>query len=174
MDCDFFQCEEFNKYRINEPYPSTEGVCPNSYYARLVSDAYAGRGSEMTAITQYSFHNLYTGEYPEVYTAIRYIAFVEMIHLRLLGELLTRLNFIPRYFSCQTGNFWNGSFPDSHIKIAEMLAADIAGEHDAIDHYKRLICQIKDIKMQDLFKRIILDEEKHIEVLTPFYNQYRK
>ena len=171
MNCDF-SCEEFNQYRVDLPYPDVVLNLRNAYYAELISGAYAGRGSEMTAITQYTFHNLYTDEYPDVFTAMKYIAIVETIHLRLLGKLIRQLGLIPKYMTYETETYWNGAYPNSSIKIAEMLAADLEGERGAVAHYRRLINQIKNESIDGLFRRIILDEEKHIEVLTPLYDKY--
>jgi len=172
MDCDF-SCEEFNKYRVDLPYPEVILNFRNAYYAELVSGAYAGRGSEMTAITQYTFHNLYTDDYPDVLTAIKYISIVETVHLRLLGKLIRQLGLIPKYINYETETYWNGSYPNNNTKIADMLSADLQGERAAVAHYQRLISQIKNGPIDALFRRIILDEEKHIEVLTPLYEKYR-
>lgn len=172
MECDF-SCEKMSRYSVDLPYPEVIIDCKNIHYARLISGAYAGRGSEMTAITQYTFHNFFTSEYPDVATALKYISIVEMDHLRMLGELIRRLGLIPKYISCETGGYWNGTYPDYHTQIACMLEADIQGEREAIAHYKRLISQIGSESINKLLRRIIMDEEKHIEVLTPLYEKYR-
>ncbi len=50
--------------------------------------------------------------------------------------------------------------------FAQIIQSDIEGEKAAIAHYQRMIRQIGDTQIQNLFKRIILDEERHIEILT--------
>lgn len=172
MDCDFC-CEEFNQYRVPLPYPEAIIGARNEHYARLVSGAYAGSGSELTAITQYAFHNLYTDDYPDVFTAMKYITIVETTHLRMLGKLMIQLGLSPRYGSYETETYWNGLYSDYNTRIGDLLAVDIQGEHDAIAHYNRLVKQIRDENITQLFRRIILDEERHLEVLIPLYDKYR-
>ena len=38
------------------PYPGTEGITQDRESVRIISPAYADRGSELTAILQYVFH----------------------------------------------------------------------------------------------------------------------
>ncbi len=172
MDCDF-DCREFDRYRIDLPYPKVTVTEENKPYARLISGAYAGPGSESTAIAQYTFHNHFTEEYPDVFTALKYITVVETTHLRLLGDLIKRLGLIPIYATYETNTYWKGSYPDYNTEIGKLIAADMQGERDAIAHYNRLIRQIRDEGMRELFRRIIMDEERHIEVLRPLYQKYR-
>lgn len=171
MDCGFC-CEELNQYRVLLPYPEVFVSAENEHYARLISGAYAGSGSEMTAVTQYAFHNLYTENYPDVFTAIKYISIVEMTHLRMLGKLMIQLGLSPKYGSYETESYWNGLYSDYNTRIGDLLAVDIQGEHNAIEHYHRLIKQIRDEGITQLFRRIILDEEKHLEILMPLYLKY--
>ncbi len=171
MNCDF-SCQEMARYQVDLPYPEVKVRGPNHRWAALLSGTFASAGSELTAITQYNYHNFFTESYPEVHTALKYIAAVEIIHLNLLGDLIRRLGLKPIYATYETNTFWSGAYPDKSTEIAAMLEADIQGERDAIAHYKRIIAQIPDESINNLLRRIILDEEKHIEVLTPFYLRY--
>lgn len=168
MDCPF-DCAVYAQYSLEIPYPNVEPKAPNRRYAQIVSGAFGGKGSEMTAITQYGAHRLLLRERPEAYRAYQYIAYVEMIHWNLLGTLIHRLGMYPTIRSCETGCWWNGSFPAYRQKFAEIIEADIAGEKDAIAHYRRMMERIDDQAIQSLFARIILDEEKHIEILNGLY-----
>lgn len=171
MKCDS-DCARFNQYRVDLPYPDAIVEKPDRRFAILVSDAYAGRGSEMTAVTQYISHSYFTENYPEASEAYRYIPMVELIHLKLLGSLIKRLGLYPKLYSCQAKRFWNGSFPVYQSRLKQILESDIIGEKEAIDHYRRLIAQTENRSIQDLFHRIILDEEKHIEVLSGLLELY--
>ena len=164
-----FSYDEFNQYRVDLPYPDVVVLKPNTHYARLVSGAYAGRGSETTAITQYISHRYFTSDYPDVFVAYKYIALVETVHQELLGKLIKNLGLKPLFFSYETNHYWNGSYPDYKYTLNKILQSDIQGEKNAIAHYTRLIKQIDDESIRNLFRRIILDEEKHIEVLTHLY-----
>lgn len=168
MSC-FFDCDAFNQYRIDLPYPAVTIGEPNPQYAALVSGVFAGEGSETTAIAQYSTHRFFTTEYPDVYEAYKYIAFVEMIHFNLLGSLIKQLRFAPYLYSYEAEQYWSGSYPEYRMSLKEILESDIEGEKAAVAHYTRLINEIDNESFQALFARIILDEERHIEVLSGLY-----
>lgn len=172
MDCGF-SCEELKQYSVDEPYPEVHIVKPNRRHATIISGGYAGRGSETTAIAQYSVHRHYLRGYPELFNAYKYIAFVEMNHWTLLGTLVKDLGLAPKLISYETNAYWNGSFPANQTVLGKIIQADIAGEQDAIRHYKRMIHAIDNPEIQALFRRIILDEEKHIEILHELYSHYK-
>ena len=169
MACDFFDCALFDQYRVSLPYPDVVVRQANPRYAALLSGTYAGKGSETTAIAQYASHRYYTQSYPQIYTAYKYIAFTEMTHFSLLGHLILQLGTNPKIFSYEDLRWWSGADPVYHQAIRPILESDIEGEHGAIAHYTRIIGEIPDEGIRALLRRIIMDEERHIEVLTQFY-----
>ncbi len=156
------------KYLVNLPYPDIPSLSPNARYATLLSGAFGGPGSESTAIAQYTAHNFYTEGWPEINLAYECITSVETLHLNLLGTLIRKLGLHPKFMTYETNRFWNGSYPAYAYEIKPILLADIKGERDAIAHYTRLIQQINCPEIQAVLRRIILDEEKHVEILTGF------
>ncbi|OQB14365.1 MAG: Ferritin-like domain protein [Firmicutes bacterium ADurb.Bin193] len=164
-----FNRDDINNYRACAPYPPARPEKPNRYYAKLISGAFAGKVSEMTAIAQYTVHGFFTDGYPEISVGYRYIAMVENIHLEMLSMLIADLGLKPILASYEANQFWNGSFPVYAYDIREILRADLRGERAAIAHYKKLITQIDDRHIKELLARIIQDEEKHIEILTSYY-----
>lgn len=171
MPCGF-DCDTFHFYHVDLPYPPVSVPIPNPYYAKLVSGAFAGPGSETTAIAQYACHRFFLSGYPEIYNAYLYIAAVEMMHFNFLGELVKNLGLNPALFSWETNEYWNGKNPDYQYILKQILESDIQGEKNAVAHYTRLISQIPVGELQALFARIILDEKRHIEILTGFFNTY--
>jgi bacterioferritin len=171
MHCEF-DCDTFNRYRVDLPYPPVRIQSPNQHYARLISGAFGGEGSETTAIAQYGTHRFFLCDYPEIHCAYQYIAAVEMDHFNFLGSLIKALGLNPALFSYETNQYWNGSYPNYQYALKEILESDMEGEKSAIAHYTRLIHQIPEESIQALFARIILDEKKHIEVLSNFYMHY--
>ena len=165
-------CFDLDRFRANLPYPSVAVPKPNLQYAKLISTAYAGRGSETTAFTQYVSHSYFAEEYADIYNAYHCIASVELTHIYLLGHLIKKLGAFPRFISYETNQFWNGSFPSYCRDLVPILQSDIEEEHRAIAHYKQLIGQIDNESIQNLLRRIILDEEKHIEVLNAFLKRF--
>jgi bacterioferritin len=169
MACEFFDCALFDQYRVNLPYPEVVVSQINPHYAALLSGTYAGKGSESTAIGQYSTHRFFTQAWPDIFTAYKYIAFTEMTHFWLLGDLIQRLGTNPILFSYEDGRYWKGEFPAYHRAIRPILESDMEGERGAIAHYTRLIGEIEDESIQSLMRRIILDEQRHLYVLEQFY-----
>lgn len=155
-------------YQVNLPYPEIKGMEPNRRFAVLLSDAYAGRGSEMTAVNQYLVHSYYLEEYPKIYQTYQKIAQVEQIHLQLLGKLIHNLGSRPLLQSYVTNHYWNGSFSNYEYSLGAILESDIRRELEEISHYKLLIRQINEDHIQHVIGRIILDEQRHVEILSAF------
>ncbi|HWQ75875.1 MAG TPA: hypothetical protein VN441_11205 [Syntrophomonas sp.] len=164
--------ERSNQYHLNLPYPTVTVTKCDFKYADMISDAYAGRGSETTAIAQYRAHALYLQDRPEILAAYRGISEAEMTHQDLLGGLVIQLCAFPKLLSGVTKQFWNGSFPVYECRLLPILLADIQGEHDAIAHYRRLIACIQNESIQALLGRIILDEQLHVEILQSLVDRY--
>jgi len=170
MECDI-NCKELNKYRADCPYPKLKVKRPNKKYGNLLLEAYGGKCSETTAITQYVSHNFYSGDNTELRNALKYISIVEMHHLNMLGDLIRQLGVRPKFKSVKCNQYWNGSFVNYDTDVKKMIRADIKGEREAIALYKKLICQIDDEGIRKLLRRIIMDEMKHIEVLSALYKK---
>ena len=170
-------CEIAEKYSVKLSYPKVTVQKPNLDYARLLLSDYAGHVSEFGAIAQYIFHMIVLEKsYPDVSEALRGIAIVEMEHLDLLGDLINDLGMPPEFRSCQNGKnyYWNASPQnvDYSLTIKNTLLADISAEVKAIAQYEKNIKQIDDEEIGCLLRRIILDEQLHIDVLSEFYKKY--
>lgn len=170
MECDF-NCKELNKYRADCPYPALKVKRPNKRYGNLLLEAYGGKYSETTAINQYVSHNFYSGDNTDLENAFRYISIVEMQHLDMLGDLIRKLGVRPEFRSSKQNFYWSGCFVNYDTEVKKMIRADIEGEREAIALYKKLISQINDEYVRDVLRRIIMDEKKHIEVLSSLYKK---
>lgn len=160
--------EDCNQFLVNLPYPEVGALRCNARHAALLSGAFAGPGSETTAIAQYVAHNFYTLDYPELNFAYQCITSVEVTHLKLLGGMIRKLGQHPKFKTYETNRFWNGCFPVYAYQIKPILLADLEGERAAIAHYTKLIQEINCPEIQTVLRRIILDEQKHVEILTSF------
>ena len=52
--------------------------------------------------------------------------------------------------------------------VRQMMQNNIAGEQEAIRQYRKQIQIIQDCHIQEILKRIILDEELHIELFKKY------
>jgi len=159
---------------INLPYPKVEVQKKDPNLAYHILKLYAGNLSELTAVNQYSFQGIYLNDYKDLSKILENISIVEMRHLKILGELIEKLGLIP-YYATYNNNKpipWNSDYVNFTINYREMLVSDINGENDAIKEYKKIINMTDDSNIKAIINRIILDEERHIEILKKLLSQY--
>lgn len=164
-------------YCIDLPYPKVEVNGENSKYLNLILMNYASSISEFDTLSQYTYHQIaLTHENSEVYETIKGISLVEMHHLKLLGEIILKLGGQPGYWiNNKKKNYWSSkllNYDLSSLKV--ILEIDIQNEKAAIKQYRETIKQIDDNGINTIIKRIILDEELHIQLLVELYNKYVK
>lgn len=162
------------KLTIDLPYPPVTLTKNDCQYAATISDAYAGKGSETTAFNQYKVHRFYLKKLPEIYEAYQILASAEMIHQELLGDIVIRLGVAPKLSSRITNCYWNGGFIHYRSQLLPIFESDAQEERNAIAHYKLLIETIPNQSMQELFKRIIMDEERHLAYLESLIEEFRQ
>ncbi len=153
-------------YKSFNPYPDINVEKKNFFYAKLLLEDYTGITSELSSITQYIYQNFNLFKInPYISKALEEIAIVEMKHLALLGKTIKLLGINPKYKTITNkGNvFWNSSFINYSINIKQLLIDNINIEKRAINNYKLHIAMIDDKYIKNLLKRIIEDEEVHIE-----------
>ncbi len=151
------------------PYPSLDGIHPNSRDLQAIREDYSGIISELSAITQYVYHQLYAKEEGDtsVGSTLLSIAQIEMRHLNLLGSAILKLGGDPRFIYQEDCHlvYWNGSVIDHSTQIQQMLVADIVLERKTIACYIRQANATCQPALAALLRRIVLDEEIHISIL---------
>ncbi len=166
------------KVKLDIPYPEVKVEEENPYYADLLSQDYAGRISETTAIMLYSYQHFDKFKENEAFAKIiAEIAEVEMKHLELLGETIKLLGKEPIYKTCEASRgdcvMWSASNVDYSSKLKEMLQIDIFSESSAIKNYENHRRIIKDKHIRNTIDRIILDEKRHLEIFEMIYNELK-
>ena len=161
-----FECQ------VNLPYPKIKVEKKNKKYAAYLLEDYAGSLSELTSITQYSMQHFVKFNLNEEFSqTLEQIAKVEMRHLEILGKLIFLLGETPQYYD-NNFQFWSGEDVDYNLDIKKMLTSDIKLEKQAIKNYEKHITLIDDKYIKAILKRIILDEEKHLECFTILLKNY--
>ncbi len=153
------------------PYPSPMALRQNYRDGRILLHSFAGTVSELTAVMQYLYNsNTLKATHPEMASLLHCISMTEMHHFQLLGTALVSLGIDPKYRTIASGRdgWWSPKPPTiSYNKAPKMvLLENIDGERKAIDLYYRSIEMIEDQNIQALLRRIIMDEEMHIKLLT--------
>lgn len=158
-------------YASPVPYPSVQVAAPNLSYAQMLSASFASAKSELTTITQYVYFSwvLEQGT-SELCTCYQKIAQIEMLHLNLLGQMITALggNPIFRSYPYKRPAFWNSGVLQYQCNIEKALRISIAGEQSTIEGYRHLSKLIQDPGVTAVLQRIILDEEIHIQVFQEY------
>ena len=147
----------------------------NHYYASILLEDYAGTSGELTAIHQYMYHHLtLQHSHLNISTLIREIAIVEVHHLELLGETIRLLGQFPTMHSNNHSliRFWKENFVYYGDTIYDKLSANMKHEKDSICNYRNHQQCIADPFIQELLKRIILDEEYHLRLFTACRNEF--
>ena len=146
---------------VDLPYPKMDNITKNYAYAQLISNAYATKHSELTAILQYQYHALYFNRLnmPEFADVIISISLAEMEHLSILAELLNRLGSDSAYgINTPCGfQFFNASSVEYSKTPNKMLLDDISGEMLGIRGYEEIIEKIEDDNVSAIISRILLD-----------------
>lgn len=162
-------------YKSNRPYPRPMVEKENIYYAKLLLDAYAGEVSEESAIHLYLYQGLIENDSNKDFaTIISHISYVEMHHLKLLGETIKLLGLKPVCGTLSRDNkitFWSCKNVNYAINLKEMLEIDIKSEVQAVRNYEHLLTIINDKYVKELIARIIEDEQIHINIFKYFYKK---
>ena len=154
---------------LNEPFPTTDGICPDAYSLAVISPAYASSAGELNAILQYLYHffNFEKHGLSDYAETLESIAIAEMLHLKLLGETITALGAQPIY--CQypptAYNFYSTKFVAYSRDLVNMIEDDIVGERNTISRYAKMLQRLKNEQVKAIVSRILQDEKLHLEAL---------
>ncbi len=148
----------------NDPYPKIENIKQDYRFGKMLYDSYAGSYGELTAITQYVYENITNEENKELRNVLMRVAMDEMHHLKILGELLVELGFIPYYMGSRNNKWCSDRVKYKFSSVEEMMKYNKKKKKMAIKEYERLIENTEDKCIKDILSRIIKDEENHIRI----------
>jgi bacterioferritin len=159
---------DMSPYHLTDPYPVPVNLSPNAEESALLSLAYAGVNSEMTALSQYVVHHLTCyDKNPDISHDILQIGIIEMFHLDMLGSCIKQLggsvDLVNRFGSAA---YWTSKNIKYGSDLISRLRIDIQSENDCIESYRRIIARLKNQALIDLLARIIADEELHITLFN--------
>ncbi|MFI3226200.1 MAG: ferritin-like domain-containing protein [Clostridia bacterium] len=156
-----------NKYILDTPYPSQEGVIPNRRDLQLILKDYSGIVSEFTAISQYFYNHLFANysQNEKIGQILLQIAIAEMTHLNVLGELVINLGGDPKLVfprECSF-NWWNGGIVTYKKEIKPILKSAILLEQQTIECYTYHAKIASQQIVSDVLLRIVEDENLHLK-----------
>lgn len=151
------------------PYPDLEGIGEDEKALKIISPAYAGDESELTAILQYAYQSVSLQETgrEDMASKLKTIAMDEMRHAEILGRLIVRLGTRPvfSYFPPYPIRFFTARSVRYATTLKKMLSDSIEGEQYAVDGYSRMLARLTDEKIRAVITRIRADELAHLEML---------
>lgn len=160
------------KYEVAStlPYPDIKVEKPNVFYGEILLQDLAGQTSEETSIHKYLYQSITQfDQYIDIANVLENIAKVEMHHLQMIARLVYLLGVDPKYRTLEcfqdTPVYWKAQYINYETDIEKILTLSIKQEQAVINQYQNHIEVIQDSFIQEILKRIILDEKIHIKTL---------
>lgn len=146
---------------------------PNFTYALWLYEAYAGKDSELTAITTYLYQAVLLDR-PEFDAVLKPIAYDEMHHLEKLALALRHLGVDPRYGSLNSGHWvdWRSRFVNYTSELCVLLDSNIKDEAHAHRSYLELATKIPIPEIQCIMTELAADEERHYHLFCQMKQQF--
>jgi bacterioferritin len=160
-------------YRVNLPYPPVRVNGKNPVYASEMLSNMAEVVSEMSDVSRYFYIAIVAQQnHSSISTCFHHISIVEMYHLNIFAELAHLLGADPRLWSGRgIKRWWSPSFIGYPHELHELIAESIKAEEAAISKYSRQANIIRDPNIVAILKRIILDEERHLQIFREMYKR---
>lgn len=157
-------------YKIDAPYPPVRVNGPNSAYACAMLSDMGDVVSEMSDVTRYFYVAVVAKpQYDWVSICFNHVSIVEMYHLNIFAELALLLGANPKL--CNGQKWWSPSFITYPREIRALVAESIKAEEDAIRKYSRQANTIGDANIVEILRRIVRDEERHLQIFREIYQQ---
>ena len=151
------------------PYPKIPKLYPNSRYAKMLQNDFAGENGELSAITQYIYEHINLKENKELSLLLRRIAIEEMRHLDIVGEIIRNLGEKPYYIDSKD-EVWSAKNINYNVKcLKDIMRFNILSEEKAITGYRKALKYTNNIQLRRVFERIIIDENMHREIFKMIY-----
>lgn len=159
-----------SKFVSELPYPEITDACVDPTAVAVIKSLYCSRKSETTAVLQYMYQHFVSGRFADdVAKILSKIGLVEMHHMEMLAEAMTKFGGDPVYFDCNSP--LSGRWVNYSKSLFQMLQLDLRDEKDAVQAYKNAAASVCNESLKKLFLRIALDEEMHAAVLEQLIDE---
>lgn len=160
------------RYTAPGPYPEVRAGEKNRRYGQAILSNVGGNISEMGAIAAYLYGRFTQAS--EIADCLGHIAMVEMHHLAIFSELSRQLGEDPRLWSPLRGGrrYWTPEYLRYPRQLDQSLRYLLEDEEAAIRKYSQQALWIKDENVVENLRRIIADEEVHVQILRGLLGTY--
>ena len=153
------------KYYVDLPYPPIDHLNVNVKYAQMMLSNLSGLHYEMNAVSLYFYNSIISND-ENIKEAMKHICKVEMKHLEIFAKMCYLLGADPRLWDCQNDSldYWSPGYNIYPRQTCSMLENAIIQEQNTISIYSHQIDIIDEPIICNMLKRIILDEQLHVEI----------
>ena len=154
---------------VNLPYPPTQPESQNPEYALAMLSNIGSSNSEMTAVSLYFYNSvILEPSYTGFAKCFHEISIVEMHHLDMFAELAYKMGADPRLWTVQNRrkSYWTPAYNQYPRNVRDVIINSIKGEEAAIQKYNRQANTIQNSNIASILRRIVMDEERHIEIFN--------
>ena len=161
------------KYKLNcnvnldLPYPPIKTDSRNLEDAYSMLSKVGSSNSEMCAVSLYFYNSvILKPEYADFAECFHKISIVEMHHLDIYSSLACQMGLDPRLWSVDDKKvrYWTPAYNQYPQGIRDLIENSLNSELAAIHKYTRQAETIEDPDIVKILKRIILDEQHHVEI----------
>lgn len=173
MEHEHFRCD----FYVDEPYPPVRVSGTNNIYAAEMLSNIGGCVSETSAVTLFFYNELITEkENREIASCFHQIGIVDMHHLHIFGGLALELGADPRLWCsrCSRKLYWSPAFNRYPREMKELVRNSIEVKSSFIAKYSAQADAIKDPYIVDNIRRIIRDEQQHLDIFHGIYSQLKR
>ena len=166
----------FCNIAVDLPYPEVRTNSRNPEYAYAMLSNVGSSNSEMSAVSLYFYNSVILNpEYKNFAHCFHGISIVEMRHLDMFADLAFQMGLDPRLWSIKNKKmiYWTPTYINYPREIKAVIYNSIKGENAAIQKYRKQADTIRDANIVAILKRIILDEERHIEIFNSMLEQIK-
>ena len=142
------------RFRLSDPYPTITEATNDVATVRLLKKLTAGRCGEFTAANTYFYQYLILkNTYPQIASALREVALVELTHYEILSEAIVDFGGDPTLSDGQ-GNVWTGRNINRQKDVRQILLDDIRAEENGIRRLELVASKVNNVSLSELILRI--------------------
>lgn len=162
------------KYTAPGPYPEVRAGGKNWRYGQAMLSNIGGSVSEMGAVALYRYGHVTQAAWPEVAECLGRLSMVEMRHLDIFSRLACQLGEDPRLWAPFRGGrrYWTPEYLRYPRQLGQALRRALDAERETIQKYSQQALWIKDENVTENLRRIIADEQVHVEILSGLLKSY--
>jgi len=157
-------------------YPEIKVEQQNPFYGTILLQNYAGEVSETTQIAMYFYQQIiHESTNPILAKTLEKIRDDEIKHLKMLARLIYLLGIDPKYKTTEcfqeSPTYWKAQQVKYEKDEQKLLEINIYMKKQSIQKYRNHIDIIQDKFVQKTLKRILLDENLHLQAFKKLLKQ---